>query len=66
MKEYQFTFKGVTYECIGDDKDKQIRNFNHLIETRDWETMKNRIKNQMEWFTDALIKVKEDQTNSFW
>ena len=57
--EYQFKYKGKTYECCGEDKDLQIRNFNHCIKTRDWGTMKNRIKNQLRWYPKDLVEIKE-------
>ena len=46
---YQFTFKGKTYECIGENKDFDISQFNILIEWKDWNTIKNRIINQLLW-----------------
>ena len=48
-KKYQFTFRGKTYECIGENKDFDIRQFNILIEWKDWDTIKNRIINQLKW-----------------
>lgn len=59
MNSYQFKFKGKLYECCGEDKDLQIRNFNHCIETRDWLTLKNRIQNQLKWFPKDLVEIKE-------
>jgi len=59
MNSYQFKYKGKTYECRGEDKDLQIRNFNHCIEIRDWSTMKNRIKNQLKWSPDDLVEITE-------
>ena len=47
--EYQFTFKGKTYECIGDDREFQIRQFRYAIETKQWLTVKNRLINQLKW-----------------
>lgn len=47
--EYQFTFKGKTYECIGEDREFQIRQFRYAIETKQWITVKNRIINQLLW-----------------
>ena len=62
---YQFKYKGKDYECTGDDKDLQIRNFNHCIEIRDWMTMENRINNQLRWFPNDLKEIKEE-TQTFW
>jgi hypothetical protein len=44
---YTFKFGGKTYECIGEDKDFQITQFRFIVETSDWITMRNRIKNQL-------------------
>ena len=48
-KNYQFKYKGTTYECIGENKDFDIEQFNYIIKTRDWITMGNRIINQLKW-----------------
>lgn len=47
LKVHQFKFRGIIYECIGDDMDFQILQFNHIINTSDWTTMENRIINQL-------------------
>ena len=49
MEQYQFKYRGKTYECIGEDKDFDIEQFKFIIETRDWVTMGNRIINQLKW-----------------
>jgi len=49
MLEYRFEFGGKTYECIGKDKDFQIKQFKYAIETKQWQTVKNRITNQLLW-----------------
>lgn len=49
MLEYRFEFGGKTYECIGEDKDFQIKQFKYAIETKQWQTVKNRITNQLLW-----------------
>jgi hypothetical protein len=49
MLEYRFEFGGKTYECIGEDKDFQIKQFRYAIETKQWQTVKNRITNQLLW-----------------
>jgi hypothetical protein len=49
MEQYQFKYKGKTYECIGENKDFDIEQFKFIIETRDWVTMGNRIINQLKW-----------------
>lgn len=48
-KKYQFTYKGKTYECIGENKDFDIEQFNILTEWEDWITISNRIINQLKW-----------------
>jgi hypothetical protein len=50
----QFTFKGRTYEltdkweetCLNDSKEFQLEQFEHLIKTRDYVTLENRVINQ--------------------
>ena len=64
MKSYQFKYKGKTYECCGEDKDLQIMNFNHCIKTRDWGTLKNRIKNQLKWTPKDLVEVRIFKINT--
>ena len=49
MEQYQFKYRGKTYECIGENKDFDIEQFKFIIETRDWVTMGNRIINQLKW-----------------
>ena len=46
---YQFKFKNKVYECIGEDKDFQIRQFKFAIEGRQWTTVNNRVINQLMW-----------------
>jgi hypothetical protein len=46
---YQFVFEGKTYECIGEDRDWQMKQFIFAIEDRQWVTVKNRITNQLKW-----------------
>lgn len=68
MKEYQFEYGGKVYECVGDDKDFQIWQFNHIIKIQDWVTVRNRIRNQTTAF-DCLIEVdksKITKIKSFW
>jgi hypothetical protein len=48
-KKHQFTFKGIIYECIGEDKDWQVEQFKFAIKDKQWVTMKNRITNQLLW-----------------
>ena len=47
LNEYQFTFKGKTYECIGEDRDWQITQFKFAIKDKQWITVSNRIINQL-------------------
>ncbi len=49
MSEYRFTYRGKVYECIGEDKDFQIRQFKFAIKDKQWLTIENRIKNQLLW-----------------
>ena len=49
MLEYRFTFQNKVYECIGEDRDFQIKQFRYAIEIGDWMTVKNRIINQLMW-----------------
>ena len=48
-EEYVFQFKGKRYECISETRDFDILQFNTLIEWKDWNTIKNRIVNQLMW-----------------
>ena len=48
-EEYVFQFRGKRYECISETRDFDIRQFNTLIEWKDWNTIKNRIVNQLKW-----------------
>ena len=57
----QFTYKGITYECTGKDKDFQLMNFKHAISEQDWVTVKNRIHNQITCWK-CLKVVKEEGT----
>jgi len=54
-KPYQFIFEGKTYECIGEDKNWQIKQFRFAIEDRQWVTVKNRIINQLKWGPNIKI-----------
>jgi len=42
----QFKFKGIIYECIGEDKEFQHHQFKFLLEQKDYVTLQNRIINQ--------------------
>ncbi len=55
MSKNQFTFKGVTYECVGEDKEWQTIQFRYAIESKQWNTVKNRITNQLKWGPDIKI-----------
>ena len=48
-EEYVFQFKGKRYECISETRDFDIIQFNTLIEWKDYNTIKNRIVNQLMW-----------------
>jgi hypothetical protein len=56
--EYQFKFKNKVYECIGEDREWQIKQFRFAIEDRQWTTVKNRIINQLKWHGPSLREVK--------
>lgn len=43
---FQFKFKNTVYECVGEDREFQIMQFNYLVEVQDFVTLKNRIRNQ--------------------
>ncbi len=55
MSKNQFIFKGVTYECVGEDKEWQTIQFRYAIESKQWNTVKNRITNQLKWGPDIKI-----------
>ena len=57
--DYQFEYKGNVYECIGEDRDFHICNFNYCIEIQDWVTLKNRITNQLMWHPTDLVEILE-------
>jgi len=48
-EEYVFQFKGNRYECIGENRDFDIEQFNILIEWKEYTTISNRIINQLKW-----------------
>lgn len=56
--EYQFKFKNKVYECIGEDREWQIKQFRFAIKDRQWTTVKNRIINQLKWHGPSLKEVK--------
>jgi hypothetical protein len=54
----QFRYKGVVYECVGDGCYFEFMQFEHLIETQDWVTLKNRIINQtIDHGTGVYLKI---------
>ena len=62
MDKHSFKFKNKIYEltdmweetCLNDSKDFQMDQFNYLLEIKDYETIKNRINNQI-----MLVYLKE-------
>ena len=58
LNKFQFIFEGKTYECIGEDRDFQIKQFRYAIEVGDWITVKNRIINQLKWHGPSLREIK--------
>lgn len=65
-KEYRYTFGGKTYEIIEEEqRAKQLlRDFLHCEETKDWNTIKNRITNGTMW--GWLKEVEEKNEQGFW
>ena len=57
LNKFQFVFEGKTYECVGKDKDWQIKQFRFAIEDRQWTTVKNRIINQLKWHGPSLKEI---------
>lgn len=49
----QFKFKGITYECIGEDKEFQYDQFKFLLKEQDYVTLQNRIINQTKDYGDG-------------
>ena len=58
LNQYKFVFEGKTYECIGEDRDFQIKQFRYAIEIGDWTTVKNRLTNQLRWHGPSLREIK--------
>jgi hypothetical protein len=50
--KYQFTYKGKTYECIGENKDFDIEQFRFALKDKQWVTVQNRIINQLKWYSN--------------
>lgn len=48
-EEYVFQYKGKRYECIGETREFDIRQFKFAIQDKQWTTVKNRIVNQLKW-----------------
>ena len=46
LEPFQFKFKNIVYECVGEDREFQIMQFKYLVEVQDFVTLKNRIINQ--------------------
>ena len=65
--KYTFRYKGVLYECLDENRDFQLFQFNAIIKNQDWVTMENRITNQLK--SDPYIRIVEDnkkETNKLW
>ena len=58
LEEYQFNFKGITYECIGKNRYFNFINLHYAIKVGDFETLQNRITNQLMWYPEWLKIVK--------
>lgn len=55
MEEYVFQYKGKRYECIGENREFDIIQFNFAIQSKQWTTIKNRIVNQLKWGPNVRI-----------
>ena len=55
VEEYIFEFGGKRYECIGENREFDIRQFKFAIQDKQWTTMKNRIVNQLKWGPNIRI-----------
>ena len=57
MEQFKFKFRGKTYQltdkweetCLNDSKEVQLQQFKYLQSIGDYETMKNRIINQIKF-----------------
>ena len=54
-EEYVFQYKGKRYECIGENREFDIRQFKFAIQDKQWTTVKNRIVNQLMWGPNIRI-----------
>ena len=54
-EEYVFQYKGKRYECIGENREFDIIQFNFAIQSKQWTTIKNRIVNQLKWGPNVRI-----------
>jgi len=45
----KYTFRGKTYEILGERKEQLLRDFQHCEEIRDYGTISNRIINGLKW-----------------
>lgn len=45
----KYTFRGKTYEIIGDRKEQLLRDFEYCEEIKDYGTISNRIINGLKW-----------------
>ena len=50
----QFKFKGITYECVGEDKEFQYDQFKFLLKEQDYVTLQNRIINQTKDYGEGV------------
>tara|TARA_Y100000385_G_scaffold281873_1_gene335398 strand:- start:394 stop:591 length:198 start_codon:yes stop_codon:yes gene_type:complete len=46
---YVFQYKGIRYECIGENREFDITQFRFAIKDKQWLTVSNRIINQLKW-----------------
>ena len=63
MHNYTFTFKNVTYACVG-ESDKEcafnLMQFQHCIDTGDWITLNNRILGQLDTYVIVVSGERID------
>ena len=63
---YKFSWKGTEYLIDTDEGEKRnrqlLRDFNHCLEVRDYQTIKNRITNGTMWGWLKEVKGKKE----FW
>ncbi len=54
-EKYVFEYGGKRYECIGENREFDIEQFEFAIQDKQWMTIKNRIINQLKWGPNIRI-----------